>query len=209
MEDTPQNFEDLQFSNDQINFINRAKESYIDQIENLEDCSEPEKIFQYLATLDNINKENIDKLEVKPSCRKGCAHCCHITVGTTKREAELILDYMDKSGKKFTEDQLQRMSEQAKIPFLDTLTYTLSPFRKCAFLGDNNECTIYEVRPAACRNYYVMNPPEDCDTYNTTFTDGRTLVHFDINTVPPVLALMEFSQLKSLPQYILEVIDKK
>jgi Fe-S-cluster containining protein len=32
---------------------------------------------------------------------------------------------------------------------------------KCTFLKDN-ECTIYDIRPVACRNHVVVSPPELC-----------------------------------------------
>jgi Fe-S-cluster containining protein len=46
--------------------------------------------------------------------------------------------------------------------------------RPCAFLKDGR-CSIYRVRPVACRSYYVITPSEDCQATNPT----HRIAHID------------------------------
>lgn len=87
-------------------------------------------------------------------CGPGCAHCCHMPVTlspaeallinahvlahwSTERRAALIaaLDTSDRAAAKLDDDAL----------FLSR--------RACVFLGESQRCTIYEVRPLACRGH--------------------------------------------------------
>ena len=36
--------------------------------------------------------------------------------------------------------------------------------RKCVFLNDQNECTIYDDRPSVCRTNTVLSDPAACST---------------------------------------------
>lgn len=77
-------------------------------------------------------------------CSKGCAHCCSIDVSTTLIEAELISHEIGK------EINLKAFSYGNASP--------------CPFIGNNNECTIYNVRPFHCRIFYTLDNPLYCKT---------------------------------------------
>ncbi len=94
-------------------------------------------------------------------CKRGCAFCCHQAVSIFKIEAERIA--------KYSKRQMQ------KPPGFDFLTYTRNEHSKyiekyegkaCPFLR-NNECSVYEVRPLACRGHLSLdNDALNCDTVN-------------------------------------------
>lgn len=195
-----QTFETMEFSQEQKMFVSSAVEGYKQQLKRA-NCSQNEKTLAMLEAIDEINQDNFNAHSDKPSCRKGCAHCCYIQVGSTGYEVDLILDYMKKNNMMFTQEQISTLEKQAAIP--DDAAYILSPDRRCVFLKENNECGIYPVRPATCRNYYVFNDPEDCNTFNHN-NSGRTLVHFDINTMPPIITLMDISEVNSLPRLLIK-----
>lgn len=88
------------------------------------------------------------------SCKRGCSHCCHVNVDIFPFEA-------DRMWALYKRDKDEVIEVQSKFGQKD---YLVSPREKsaCVFLK-NNECSIYEQRPYACRNLYVFTPPEYCD----------------------------------------------
>lgn len=93
-------------------------------------------------------------------CRRGCAHCCHIPVVVTQREALRIEAY---SGRKA--ERLPNANEEPQVG-LDRMRDNMGRYNgvACPFLGDADECTVYPVRPIACRTYHSLNPtPGPCD----------------------------------------------
>src|SRR3954452_13902639 len=71
------------------------------------------------------------------SCRKGCAHCCHITVNTTENEVDLILDYVAEHNIPIDMEWLKQQQGFTED------THMMSPFSKCVFLNEHNACNIY------------------------------------------------------------------
>jgi hypothetical protein len=108
--------------------------------------------------IDRDNAEKNAKHDPPTSCKKGCSFCCSIRVDATQLEVDVIVDYMKEKHIKVSEERLKHQS------VLETSEYFLSPHRKCTFLDDQGLCKIYPVRPFTCRNYFVVSPPEHCDT---------------------------------------------
>lgn len=97
-----------------------------------------------------------ERTKTGTSCKKGCHFCCRQNVDVSKAEATAIGNYCQKHHidipAKDLKEQLQY--SKAKVP--------LNPVPWCVFLKDG-ECSIYLVRPLACRKYYVSSAPELCD----------------------------------------------
>lgn len=93
--------------------------------------------------LDYLMQELHEQEFRKTDCLK-CANCCKTT------------------GPLFTDKDIERISKHFKMkqqPFVDQFLrldeendYVLQSV-PCTFLGENNECSIYEVRPKACREF--------------------------------------------------------
>ena len=83
------------------------------------------------------------------ACRKGCSHCCHIAVAINQGEAALI---GRKLGIKPARPENRALEGREK--FADKLP--LGYDNPCPFLKDN-ECSIYDVRPLACRTHFNMD----------------------------------------------------
>lgn len=196
------NYEDLEFSDMQKAFVNTAMESYKSQISKY---PRNEGTMGLLQAVDEMNKDVFSNQKEQPKCSRGCAHCCYIQVGTSGREVDLIVDYMKKENIFMDNEKILRLEEQALIK--NDRDYVLSPHRKCVFLKDNNDCGIYPVRPFACRNYFVFSDPEGCNTF-TAEPGGKTLVHFDLNTFPIILTLMETSESDTLPRLLLKKLKE-
>lgn len=120
-----------------------------------------------------------------PSCQKGCAACCRMLVPLSVPEAIALREWVrarptiqqDRISARFAEVKSrlqlhglwQRLSELCNGPEqpnddgvedLNREYYTLR--MPCPFL-EEEICTIYEERPAACRELLVTSPPERCD----------------------------------------------
>lgn len=93
--------------------------------------------------VDNAFQEAHEKVFACTDCLK-CANCCKTTgpLFTTK-DVERISSHLKMSEKNFENKYLRRDEENdlvlQKVP--------------CSFLDAENRCTIYDVRPKACREY--------------------------------------------------------
>lgn len=96
----------------------------------------------------------------KASCKRGCSSCCHLNVDITDCEAQVI--------KKFPHNK-KNLKLHSKLG--QATRHKLSREESaCPFLKDN-ECSIYEDRPLACRAYHVVSDPKLCDIHENP--DGK------------------------------------
>jgi hypothetical protein len=96
------------------------------------------------------------------ACRAGCDHCCYQSVGATPPEALAIFDHLSRTR---PAAELERVAAhvaaaRARTRGLSTAE-RFSPAHPCVFLdvGDGR-CTIYEVRPLACRGMNSLDAAE-------------------------------------------------
>lgn len=98
------------------------------------------------------------------SCKRGCHDCCYNMVNATLAEGALIASHLLESGT--FEKHRPQLEKTAALTdsFLDgddgSFRY-LATKTPCAFL-EGGECSIYDLRPAACRTYYVATDPANC-----------------------------------------------
>ncbi|TKB59565.1 MAG: YkgJ family cysteine cluster protein [Nitrospira sp.] len=120
-----------------------------------------------------------------PSCHKGCAACCRMLVPLSAPEAFALgewvgsrpMDQQDRIVARLAEAKTRLLSqglwerlselcnapEQPKDDALEMMNREYYALRlPCPFL-EEEVCTIYEARPAACRELMVSSPPERCD----------------------------------------------
>ena len=118
------------------------------------------------------------------SCRKGCAACCRMLVPLSAPEAFAFKQFYDQLPverqrvlRSRIESSQARLHEAGLLAPLNDVAEsqilltdaTLEPLNRayyalrmpCPFLEDEH-CTIYEERPAACRELLVTSPPELC-----------------------------------------------
>ncbi|MFN9475116.1 YkgJ family cysteine cluster protein [Acidovorax sp.] len=82
------------------------------------------------------------------ACRKGCAHCCRITVAVSRAEAQVIAK---ETGRPLNK-QAGAYSQDSQNEYVDPKAHLAAVgFGKpCPFLKDET-CSIYAFRPLACR----------------------------------------------------------
>ena len=108
----------------------------------------------------NIHKQTFNKI----SCLE-CANCCRTTpVLVTKNDVKKISNHLRISAKQFLKKYILE-------DINGEMTLNGVP---CKFLNKDNSCTIYEIRPEACRRY----PHTDEKEYprRTTFNLANTLI---------------------------------
>jgi Fe-S-cluster containining protein len=141
------------------------------------------------------------------SCRKGCAACCRMLVPLSPPEAFALREYVeqlpadrrsllltrhsrtkDRLVREGLWDRLNDVAEASRpVPDeeLDPINQAYYALRiPCPYL-ENEMCSIYEVRPAACRELLVTSPAELC----------QDLVH---NPVAPLPVSMRISSILGL-----------
>jgi len=88
--------------------------------------------------------------ESRPACGAGCAFCCAIPVAVSAPEALYIAAYLQET-----------LSAEAQVE-LRTHLSTRAEERQdhqrfCFFLREDRRCSIYAIRPLACRGYNSMS----------------------------------------------------
>jgi len=91
------------------------------------------------------------------ACRAGCTWCCYFSVDVRAVEVFAILDFVERH---FTVEEKERV--YAEVRANSTAFQDLGESERmrrnvrCPFLSDGR-CSIYSVRPQACRNYHATN----------------------------------------------------
>ena len=107
-------------------------------------------------------------IQVKPSCAKGCGTCCNYEVEITKEEGELLAQVVNDG---FLIDR-ERLAIQAsrKRQSDEWKKGSKDPENTCVFLGADQSCQVYEVRPSICRKHVVTSDPAECDKMDGKIT---------------------------------------
>jgi Fe-S-cluster containining protein len=98
---------------------------------------------------DSFNDQIIQASPLQIACRQGCAWCCHQNVEVSIGEAVLIAVEMSIAGNKYGEVLDERAGELAG---LDDIARAKTG-KPCPLLDAEGSCSVYEVRPLACRSY--------------------------------------------------------
>jgi len=105
---------------------------------------------QLLALYEEFERQ-VAPFRAQAVCVKGCADCC-IQVGTvaaTTLEGMVIRQYLEgwsKAARDAVRPRL-RMNRRTKLTQV---------FARCAFLDEEQSCTVYPVRPFSCRRLYSV-----------------------------------------------------
>ena len=102
------------------------------------------------------------RAERPPACRRGCATCCTINVGTLAVEGAAIAGFLRR---RLGPDQVRELARRLTA-FHDRVRWLDDGERireglSCPFLDDASACSIHPVRPLACRAVSSLDA-EDC-----------------------------------------------
>ena len=124
------------------------------------------QLFEEIAGRDIPNLEQI-------ACRKGCAWCCYQQVGVTPPQAIHIAEYVRGGQAEITmAEAVERLHALDRQVHGLTNIGRIEAARPCAFLDEAGSCTIYQVRPFACRGANSIDA-EFCQRIVESFDDVR------------------------------------
>ncbi|MCB0696049.1 MAG: YkgJ family cysteine cluster protein [Chitinophagaceae bacterium] len=124
------------------------------------------KLIKFLNKLDRIVPEDLPVLvaEIEKAVWEDvncleCANCCKTMTPTyTNKDIARISKHMGMTPKQFKDKWLYKDEDG---DWMNTAT-------PCQFLGSDNKCTIYEIRPADCAEFPHHNK-KPFELYNDTF----------------------------------------
>ncbi|MCA9636462.1 MAG: YkgJ family cysteine cluster protein [Myxococcales bacterium] len=99
------------------------------------------------------------------ACGPGCAFCCHLPVTLSVPEGLRILAHIDSLDVDARERAVAAVFAVAAAVSGDSEELLFLVRRPCAFLGEDQRCTIYEVRPIACRGHASMSRQACADAH--------------------------------------------
>lgn len=97
-------------------------------------------------------------------CKQNCGACCHIHVSLTYIEAK----YITIINKKIKMND-KKINFNTYISNIESGKYD----KKCPFLNNQDDCSIYNLRPFNCRTFHTLDDPKLCATNKPHFTYGN------------------------------------
>jgi hypothetical protein len=170
---------------------------YTDQLRKLGTINRAATIKEVYKAIDNFYTHAPEENKKDITCKPGCTACCFIDVDISADEAAVIIDYCTENKIEIDSDYLTKQNEAGRK------TYT--PLSRCVFLKDNY-CSIYPVRPVACRKHWVKTDPVLCDFSKNII--NRVDGYFDIHTEILASALLNVDETGPLEKVILHELEK-
>lgn len=111
------------------------------------------------------------------ACDEGCHHCCKVYATCSDSEADLIAAYICQE--RAREEQLTtaldaylaELATRRRVTRYDSLPDENARISahfvfglRCPFLGADDRCEAYIVRPYGCRSHWAANTPDACAT---------------------------------------------
>jgi Fe-S-cluster containining protein len=145
-------------------------------------------------------KKITDPMDV--SCTKGCSFCCRMNVDMTELEADVLVNYAHKHNipvdKNYLKKQLRLSPEELPLS---------KEYSSCMFLAKDNTCKVYDVRPMACRKYFVVTPAEECNIPAFPKHMVASIVDPDVEAVVSAIDTLEIN-VSRMPGQLLKAIKK-
>lgn len=145
-------------------------------------------------------------------CHQGCWKCCTQPVKATELESQLIKEFVSEKKISIDKEKVKKhnsLLEEGLKSFSDWKESMNQEQRKCVFLSSEGTCSIYEVRPLNCRNFFALGTDKFCAEDTSTMAeqdtlDARIVRHFELGVLSTVLATLQGGErsVKWLPQWL-------
>jgi Fe-S-cluster containining protein len=130
------------------------------------------KLKEFLLKLDEVVPEGMPKLVAEASAEvwtkvncMECANCCKTMTPTYNRaDIKRIATHFGMTSQEFKDKWLEQ-EEEGKGDWMNKS-------KPCQFLGKDNKCTIYEIRPKDCAEFPHHHHTKQFDLYTETYIDN-------------------------------------
>jgi Putative zinc- or iron-chelating domain len=176
-----------------LNLIN----GYIVQLKKLRTQNQVEATKQVYKAIDNFLLKAPEENKKEIQCKAGCTACCFIDVDVSGDEAAAIIHYCRENKMEIDKEYLTKQAAVGRK--------TYSALSRCVFLKDNL-CSIYSVRPIACRKHWVKSDPALCDFSKNIVNQVNG--YFDVNTEILASALLTVDEAGPFEKVLLSEMEK-
>jgi hypothetical protein len=175
-----------------LNLIN----GYIAQLRDLRTKNRGETTREVFKAIDGFFNAAPEDNKKEIQCKTGCTACCFIEIDISGDEAAVIVDYCRENGIEIDREYIIKQAAAGRK--------TYSALSRCVFLKDDL-CSIYPVRPVACRKHWVKSDPSLCDFSENKV--NRVNGYFDVNTEILASALLNVAETGPLEKMLLKEMD--
>ncbi|MEO7305971.1 MAG: YkgJ family cysteine cluster protein [Ferruginibacter sp.] len=181
-----------------IDQILKLIDDYIIQLKKLRAQNLNQTTQQVYNAIDGffVNAPEESKREIQ--CKAGCTACCFIDVDVSGDEAAMIIDYCTETGIEVDKTYLTEQAAAGRRSY--------SALSRCVFLKDNL-CSIYPVRPIACRKHWVKTDPALCDFSNNII--NQVGGYFNVNTEILASAMLNVHDVMPFEKALLQEMDQR
>ncbi len=180
-----------------IEQILKLIDGYTVQLNNLRIQNKAGATKEVYKAIDGLFNAAPEENKKEIQCKAGCTACCFIDIDISGDEAAVILDYCRENG---IEVDREYLTKQAAVG-----RKTYSGLSRCVFLKENL-CSIYPVRPIACRKHWVKTDPALCDFSKNII--NQVGGYFDVNTEILASAILNVEEAGPLEKVLLNEMDK-
>ena len=181
-----------------IDQILKLINGYIVQLKQLRAHNPIKTTTQVYNAIDSffVNTPEESKKEIQ--CKAGCTACCYIDVDISADEATVIIDYCRENDIEVDKAYLTKQAAAGRKSY--------SALSRCVFLKDNL-CSIYPVRPIACRKHWVKTDPALCDFSQNIINQVGGF--FNVNTEILASAMLNVNTAMPFEKALLYEIDQR
>ncbi|HEX2684780.1 MAG TPA: YkgJ family cysteine cluster protein [Ferruginibacter sp.] len=180
-----------------ISRILKMIDDYVVQLKELRTKDLPETTRQVHGAIDGFFEKTPEEEKKEVRCRSGCTACCYIDVDVSGDEAALIVEHCIANGIEIDKSYLVEQAAAGRS--------TYSPLSRCVFLKDNL-CTIYSVRPIACRKHWVKTDPALCDFSSNELNQVGSV--FNVNAEILASAMLNVNEVMPFEQALLKQLEQ-
>ena len=170
---------------------------YKDQLSRLRTRNQTGTIKEVYKAIDSFFNAAPEENKKEIQCKAGCTACCFIDVDVSVDEAAAIINYCSENAIEIDKEYLEKQAAVGRKKY--------SELSRCVFLKDDL-CSIYPVRPLACRKHWVKTDPALCDFSKNII--NQVGGYFDVNTEILASAILNVGETGSFEKMMLNELEK-
>ncbi len=172
-------------------------DGYTNQLRTLRQTNRLETTKEVYKAIDGFFEKAPAENKKAIQCKSGCTACCFIELDISEDEAALIVNYCRENDIEIDREYLIKQVATGRRSYSD--------LSRCIFLKDNL-CSIYAVRPAACRKHWVNSDPGLCDFSKNIINKVDSYFNIDVEILAS--ALLNVDETGPLEIALLNKLDK-